>query len=173
MLSRFYLGRCLIEVGELREAAAIIEEALGVADTLDDPWGRVLSYIGMAEVDIHRGDATRTLSTSARALDLCAAHVPFLFAIAASTHGWALARSNRVAEAVIPTATAGCRRAREPDAFPNEKAMAALSDTPALLGDLGSGSHFRNVTSQQLAATDQNLKFSGRDPPFLLPIVAG
>jgi tetratricopeptide (TPR) repeat protein len=100
VLSRFYLVRCLIELGKLREATAIIEETLGVADTLDDPWGRVLSYIGMAEVDIHRGDATRAISTSARALNLCAAHVPFLFAIAASTHGWALARSHRVAEAV-------------------------------------------------------------------------
>jgi tetratricopeptide (TPR) repeat protein len=100
VISRFYLSRCLIELGELREAAAIIEEALGIADTLDDPWGRVVSCIGMAEVDIHRGDATRALSTSARALDLCAAHVPFLFGIAASTHGWALARSNRAADAV-------------------------------------------------------------------------
>jgi len=54
----------------------------------------------MAEVDIHCGDARRMLSTSARALDLCTAHVPFLFAIAASTRGWALARSNRIGEAV-------------------------------------------------------------------------
>jgi len=76
------------------------EEALDIADTLNDPWGRVLSYIAKAEIDIHCGDATRILSTSARALDLCTAHVPFLFAIAASTHGWALARSNRVGEAV-------------------------------------------------------------------------
>jgi tetratricopeptide (TPR) repeat protein len=100
VISRFYLSRCLVELGELREAAATIEEALSIADTLDDPWGRVLSYIGMAELDIHRGDATRMLRASARALDLCAAHVPFLSAIASSTHGWALARSNRVAEAV-------------------------------------------------------------------------
>jgi tetratricopeptide (TPR) repeat protein len=100
VISRFYLSRCLIELGELRDALATIEEALDIADTLDDPWGRVLSYIGMAEVDIHRGDVTRALSASARAVDLCAAHVPFLSAITASTHGWALARSNRVGVAV-------------------------------------------------------------------------
>jgi predicted ATPase/class 3 adenylate cyclase len=100
VLSRFYLSRCLVELGELRDAEAIIEEAVGIADTLDDPWSRVLSYLAKAEIDIHRRDATRMLSASARALELCAAHVPFLFAIAASTHGWALARSNRVAEAL-------------------------------------------------------------------------
>jgi hypothetical protein len=77
-----------------------LEEAREIADMLDDPWGRVLSYIGRAELDIHSGDAMRMLSTSARALDLCITHVPFLFAIAASARGWALAHSNRVGEAV-------------------------------------------------------------------------
>src|SRR5262249_9694514 len=100
VITRFFLSRCLTELGQVREAAEIIAEAVEIPDALDDAWSRLLAYTGTAEVDIHRGDAARALGMSARALDLCATTVPFLFSIVASANGWALARSNRVEEGI-------------------------------------------------------------------------
>src|SRR5262249_53168429 len=100
VLARFFLSRCLVELGHVREAAEIIDEAIEIADGLDDAWGRLLSYTGRAEVDIHRGEATRAVAVSARALDLCTTNIPFLFPIVASTHGWALARSRRIDDGI-------------------------------------------------------------------------
>src|SRR5262249_13168391 len=116
VLCRWILSASLSELGEFDEAATISEEAIGIAEALDSPWGRVLACLATATRSAQRGDTARAISESARGLDLCTTYdLRFHFPQVASIHGYALALAGQCGDgiALMERAVSGMRVAQD------------------------------------------------------------
>ena len=68
---RFSLAWCLAELGDFAEADARIEEAIRIADVVDDALGRVAAYLAIGFVGLRAGRPLESIDAGQRALELC------------------------------------------------------------------------------------------------------
>jgi tetratricopeptide (TPR) repeat protein len=104
VLYRHFLAVCLSELGEFDEATAISEDVVRVAEALDNPWSRALSYFALATVAVQRGDTSRAVAVAAQGLDLCNMYeMTFLWPRLASLNGYAMALAGKHEDGVALT----------------------------------------------------------------------
>ncbi|MBI3329574.1 MAG: AAA family ATPase [Nitrospinae bacterium] len=99
--SRNYLVWCLAELGEFTEGIARGEEAVRIAEAIDQSQGLIMAYRGPAFLYLIKGDLHRAIPLLERCLGLCQeADLPGFFPWIASSLGYAYALSGRFAEAI-------------------------------------------------------------------------
>ncbi|MBI4588722.1 MAG: hypothetical protein HY725_07770 [Candidatus Rokubacteria bacterium] len=99
--SRARLAGCLAEIGAFPEAVAHGEEALGIAESVDQPLSLMLATQHLGQVYLCRESLEAAIAVLERGLGLCRSHdIPYGFALIAGPLGRAYALSGRLAEAV-------------------------------------------------------------------------
>jgi tetratricopeptide (TPR) repeat protein len=92
---------CLAERGEFAEGAARAEEALRVAESVDQPFSIVSASAGLGRLLLRRGDPARAIPILERGLELSRTwNIRLLFPMVASGLGSAYLLAGRVAEAL-------------------------------------------------------------------------
>ena len=96
---RSYLSMFLAELGEMRQAAALGEEAITVGETMDRPWGRMLVRWQVGEYQLTKGDLGQALALLEQGLTI-GRQWGFgrTRAVLACAHGYALSLAGRTAE---------------------------------------------------------------------------
>ena len=98
---RAWLARCLAEVGDLREALAIGEEAIRLADALRHRSALVVACWGLGLCQIRRGNLPAAIAVLERALESCrAGDQPGYLPWGGSPLGYAYALAGRPADAI-------------------------------------------------------------------------
>jgi DNA-binding NtrC family response regulator/tetratricopeptide (TPR) repeat protein len=98
---RTCLAWCLAELGEFPEALARAEEAVSIAESVDQPLSRIVAYSGLGAVHLRRWEPAAAVAALAPALELADAwSVRLWFPRIASALGLAQARTGGAAEAV-------------------------------------------------------------------------
>jgi len=101
VFSRARLAWCLTETGEFAEGAARAEEAVRIAEAVDQSVNLIEALAGLGAFHLRCGDAGRAITTLERGLSLCRLyHIKFWYILIASSLGLAYARSGRLAEAL-------------------------------------------------------------------------
>jgi class 3 adenylate cyclase/tetratricopeptide (TPR) repeat protein len=101
LLSRTWLVWCLSERGEFAEGVARGEEAVRIAEDLDHPFGRMLTFSGIGRLYVLKGEIEKAVPALERGLTLGrVASIPLLFPFIASSLGAAYTLSGRLAEAL-------------------------------------------------------------------------
>ncbi|MFQ5896796.1 MAG: AAA family ATPase [Candidatus Methylomirabilia bacterium] len=101
VFSRSWLASCLAERGELAEGIARGEEAIRIAEAVDDPYSLIVACFGIGGLYLLKGDLEKAISVLERGLALGqVANIPLLFPFVASPLGCAYALSGRAAEAL-------------------------------------------------------------------------
>jgi tetratricopeptide (TPR) repeat protein len=96
-----YLAGCLAERGEFATGIARGEEAVRIAEAVDQPLSTIVASFGVGSVHLTRGDFQRAIPILERGLDLCRVwDIRFWFPLLASPLGYAYALSGSVAEAL-------------------------------------------------------------------------
>ncbi len=99
--SRTWLVWCLAELGEFAEGIARGEEGVRVAEAVDQPFDRILAYLGVGLLHLRKGDLHSAIPVLERGLQLCqSGNLPVWFPAIASPLGYAYALSGRIAEAI-------------------------------------------------------------------------
>jgi class 3 adenylate cyclase/tetratricopeptide (TPR) repeat protein len=99
--ARARLAWCLAELGDFTEAIACGNQAVRIAQEVDDTFSLVFAYRSLGSALLRRGDTAQSVSVLERSVELCrAARFKFPFDIAAGNLGYALALSGRLAEGV-------------------------------------------------------------------------
>jgi transcriptional regulator with AAA-type ATPase domain/tetratricopeptide (TPR) repeat protein len=99
--SRTCLVWCLAELGEFAAGIAHGEEAVRIAESVDQPLTAATAYAGIGALHVRRGDLRAAIPVLERGLDLCRQwKLPLWFPVIASTLGVALALAARVGEAL-------------------------------------------------------------------------
>lgn len=102
VLSRTWITICLVELGDFPEARAVGEEALRIAEGLDDPFALIAGTFGAALPLVYQGDFAESAPLLERALALSRRwNIPAWAPRVASTLGCAYACSGRIGEAVV------------------------------------------------------------------------
>src|SRR5262249_23774269 len=70
VLASLWLSAALNNLGESAEAIACAEEAVTVAQAIDQPWPVMLAHVGLAHACTQRGDFTRAIPLAERAVAL-------------------------------------------------------------------------------------------------------
>jgi class 3 adenylate cyclase/tetratricopeptide (TPR) repeat protein len=99
--SRVYLGLCLAALGEFAEGIADTEEAVRLAEAVDNPLSLVSACRAVGSVYLSRGELQRAMAILQRGQELC--HVSDIWIWlppTAAALGYAYALAGRVAEAV-------------------------------------------------------------------------
>ena len=99
VLSRFWLVPPLAELGEFAEGISRGEEAVQIAETVNQPWSLIGALHGVGYLYLRNGDLTKATSLLERALELSVAHPLFWLPWISSSLGYAFALSGRAAEA--------------------------------------------------------------------------
>src|SRR5262249_37621253 len=68
--SRSNLVAALAELGEFGESIAIAEEAIALAEAIDDPYSRVIAYFGAGTARLGKGELEPAIAVLARGLEL-------------------------------------------------------------------------------------------------------
>jgi tetratricopeptide (TPR) repeat protein len=101
VLSRVWLSYCLGAYGEFQAAVAVGEEARGIAESFDSPFGLIGAYNAIGMAHLFRGDVRAAVLVLERGLELCRSHGfgAWLPPIASSL-GQAYVMAGRVSEGV-------------------------------------------------------------------------
>jgi tetratricopeptide (TPR) repeat protein len=101
VFSRSWLVVCLAECGEFAEGIACGEEALQVAEAVDNPNTLIFARFGVGLLYIRQGELQKAIPVLERGVQLCqVGNVPVRFASIASALGYAYALSGRMADAM-------------------------------------------------------------------------
>jgi tetratricopeptide (TPR) repeat protein len=100
VLSRFWLVVVLAELGKFVEGIARGEEAMEIAETVDQPWSLIGTYYSIGSLHLRKGDFTKAISLLERALGLSQDYPLFWLPWITSSLGYAYALSGRSAEAL-------------------------------------------------------------------------
>ena len=93
--------RCLTELGAFAESLALGEEAIRLAEAVDDPFSRSEAYSGVGRLSLRQGDLPQAMAVLERGLGVCqAANIQLLVPLVASELGAAYALSGRMFEAL-------------------------------------------------------------------------
>ncbi|MBI2552850.1 MAG: tetratricopeptide repeat protein, partial [Candidatus Rokubacteria bacterium] len=101
VLSSTWLAWWLAELGEFAEGTTIGEETVRVAEAVDQPFERLVAYLGMGLLHLRKGDFHKAIPALERSLPLCRIGDLVLWSPAiASPLGYAYALSGRLGEAI-------------------------------------------------------------------------
>jgi tetratricopeptide (TPR) repeat protein len=101
VLSRAWLAWCLAECGEFSEGLGVAEEAIQIAETVDDPYSLVVACFGLGALHLQQGGLQEATPALERGLALSmSANLSQLFPLLAAPLGAAYALIGRVAEAM-------------------------------------------------------------------------
>jgi tetratricopeptide (TPR) repeat protein/class 3 adenylate cyclase len=99
--SRVYLGLCLAALGEFVEGLTHAEEAVRLAEAVDNPLSLTLAWRAVGSLYLSRGEFSRAIAILQLGQDLChVAHVQIWLPPIAATLGYAYALAGCLAEAV-------------------------------------------------------------------------
>ena len=99
--ARARLAWCLAELGDFTEAIACGNQAVRIAQEVDDTFSLVFAYRSLGLALLRRGDVSQSISALERSVELCReAQFKFPFDMAAGHLGYAFALSGRIAEGV-------------------------------------------------------------------------
>jgi predicted ATPase/class 3 adenylate cyclase len=100
--SRAHLSLCHAERGAFTEGLAMAEEALRIAETVNNPFSLILACRGTSVVFLRQGELQRAIPMLERALSLCQDwHIPLLLPMSAAALGLAYALEGRVAAGLV------------------------------------------------------------------------
>jgi tetratricopeptide (TPR) repeat protein len=101
VVSRAWLARCLAELGAFPEGIAHGEEAVRIAEAVDNPTSLILAYLGVGFLSLCTRDLSRAIPVLERCLEICRVFNLLLwFPDTASALGCAYAFAGRIAEAL-------------------------------------------------------------------------
>jgi class 3 adenylate cyclase/tetratricopeptide (TPR) repeat protein len=101
VMARTWLVACLADLGEFNKGAALGEEAVRIAESVDDPFSLTQAYLGLGGFYLRKGDLHRAIPVLERSLELCqVANILTWFPTVAAALGYAYTLSGRVAEAL-------------------------------------------------------------------------
>jgi tetratricopeptide (TPR) repeat protein len=101
VFSRVYLVQSLAELGAFAEGRTRGEEAMQIAETVDQPFTLSHAYWGVGLLSLRQGDLPQSIAALERSLAVCqAGDIGLLLPWVASTLGYAYALSARLAEAL-------------------------------------------------------------------------
>ena len=99
--SRSYVVDCLAELGGFAEGRGVAEEAMRIAEAVEQPFSIAGALIGVGLLARRQGDIRQAIPALERSLALCqTANIPRFFPQAASILGVAYALAGRAAEAL-------------------------------------------------------------------------
>lgn len=100
-LAKLWLAWCLAEVGTFPEAIAQAQDAMALADAVEQPYARVQVHWALGRVLVQYGDTQAAVPLLERGLALCRTiDAPFQFHLNAACLGYAYALSGRAADGV-------------------------------------------------------------------------
>jgi class 3 adenylate cyclase/tetratricopeptide (TPR) repeat protein len=101
VMARTWLVACLADVGEFNKGAAMGEEAVRIAESVDSPFSLTQAYLGLGSLYLRKGDLHKAIPMLERSLGLCqVANILTWFPTVAAALGYAYTLSGRVAEAL-------------------------------------------------------------------------
>jgi class 3 adenylate cyclase/tetratricopeptide (TPR) repeat protein len=101
VFSRSWLVMCLAECGEFAAGIACGEDALQVAEAVDQPNSLVMAHFGIGVLYLRKGELQKAIPVLERGLQLCQiGNLPIRFASIASALGYAYALSGRTTDAI-------------------------------------------------------------------------
>ncbi len=101
VLSRHCLVLCLAELGAFAEGHTLGDEAIQIAEAVDNPFSRAVAYGSIGRLSLRQGDLPKAIPLLERCLGVCqAANIQILVSYATSDLGTAYALSGRMAEAL-------------------------------------------------------------------------
>src|SRR5262245_30477390 len=99
--SRDWLARCLAELGAFLEGLVHAEEALRIAEAVDDPNSLIHAYLGVGFLSLRQRDLSRAILVLERGLDLCRVfNILLWFPETAAALGCAYACAGRITDAL-------------------------------------------------------------------------
>jgi len=99
--SRAWLVFCLVELGEFAEATAVAQEAMHLAESVDEPLSLVLACWGVGRLHLQKGDLEQALPILERGVEIIEAQkIRYFFPSVASVLGWGYALSGRAGDAI-------------------------------------------------------------------------
>jgi DNA-binding NtrC family response regulator/tetratricopeptide (TPR) repeat protein len=118
VVSRNWLVRSLAELGEFTDAARHAEEAVALAEAVDQPFDAIVAAHAAGYLYLRKGDLPRAITALERALALCRTwSIAVWFPLAASALGAAYALTGPVAEALPLCSNRQSRPMRPCDAW--------------------------------------------------------
>jgi tetratricopeptide (TPR) repeat protein len=102
--ARAWLARYLAELGEFTQGIAKGEEAVRLAEAVDNPSSLIVAYAGIGSLYLCKGDLHQAISALEHGLRICRDTMLdnlLLFRIVASRLGYAYALSGRITEALM------------------------------------------------------------------------
>ena len=97
----FYLVLCLAELGAFAEGRTLGDEAIQIAEAVDNPFSRTEAYGSLGRLSLRQGDLPKAIALLERGLEVCqAANIQILVPFAASDLGTAYALAGRIPEAL-------------------------------------------------------------------------
>jgi class 3 adenylate cyclase/tetratricopeptide (TPR) repeat protein len=100
--SRSNLVCCLAELGEFDEAAVLADQALRLAESIEDPYSLTFACFGAGTLSLLKGEFNQTIEVLERGLERCRhLSLPLMFPPIASSLGSAYAWSGRAAHGVV------------------------------------------------------------------------
>jgi class 3 adenylate cyclase/tetratricopeptide (TPR) repeat protein len=101
VFSRVYLACALIEVGEFATAMFHAEEAVRIAEQINQAYSLAFACYGIGTVFIFRGDVALSIPALERGLDLCRSwNLPLMLPLLGTSLGHAYCLAGRVEEAI-------------------------------------------------------------------------
>jgi tetratricopeptide (TPR) repeat protein len=101
VFSRVWLVWCLAECGAFAEGITYGEEAIRIAEAVNQPWSMTHAYFGMGFLCLRTGDLSQAISLLERGFMLCCTvDIPAAFFVTAAHLGYAYALRGRLAEAL-------------------------------------------------------------------------
>jgi len=101
VFSRTWLVWCLAELGAFDEGMVISQEAIQIAEAIEQPWDLLAAYRGVGLLSLGKGKIQEAIAFFERCLGLCQAwDISGWFSIIASQLGYTYALSGRMNEAL-------------------------------------------------------------------------
>jgi class 3 adenylate cyclase/tetratricopeptide (TPR) repeat protein len=101
VLSRVFLVLCLAELGAFAEGHTLGDEAIQIAEAVDNPFSRTEAYGSLGRLALRQGDLPKAIAMLERGLGICqVANIQLLIPFAASELGAAYALAGRISEAL-------------------------------------------------------------------------
>ncbi len=98
--SRTGLAYCFADLGNFDEGITVAEEAIRLAEAVNNPFGIIMAHCWGAHPYLVKGDLSKAIPLLERAVEVCREQVPVNFPRAASFLGYAYLHSGRAAEAL-------------------------------------------------------------------------
>jgi tetratricopeptide (TPR) repeat protein len=101
VFSRTWLVWCLAELGAFNEGRVISQEAIRIAEAIEQPWDLLAAYRGIGLLSLSQGEIQAAIPFFERCLELCREwDISGWFAILASQLGYTYALSGRMSDAL-------------------------------------------------------------------------